>query len=77
MKVITTLFKTGGSKAVRIPKKFHLKSDKVTLEQQGSSIIIKPLKPKLTDAFLLLSQLPSDFYAEHRADLPPQQRDDL
>ena len=77
MKIVTTLFKTGGSMAVRIPKKFRLKSRKVTLEQKGSSIVIKPVNPSLSDAFSLLADLPADVYAEERVDLPPQSRDEL
>jgi virulence-associated protein VagC len=36
------VFWSGGSQAVRLPKKMRLETSQVTLERQGDSIVIRP-----------------------------------
>lgn len=42
----TTVFKSGGSQAVRIPKEFRFSSDRVMIERDGDLIILKPIPEK-------------------------------
>ncbi len=44
----TTVFKSGGSQAVRIPKEFRFSSKRVEIERKGETIILRPLKEKDT-----------------------------
>jgi antitoxin VapB len=39
----TTVFKSGGSQAVRIPKEFRFEAKKVEIERRGASLILTPL----------------------------------
>lgn len=72
---ITKVFKSGNSKAVRIPKEFQLKGDEVEIFKRDNEIIIREIPKDLTEAFKLLSQLPDDFFAEDREDTLPQERE--
>lgn len=74
---ITKLFKSGNSLAIRIPKSFHLKSERVTIKKKGNSLIIKEIPDNLSAAFNLLANMPDDFYPEGRIDSSPQERDFL
>ena len=40
----TTVFNSGNSQAVRIPKAFRIEGDRVMIERQGSRIILSPLE---------------------------------
>ena len=39
---LAKLFKHGGSQAVRLPKEFRFKGDRVRLTRQGNKVIIEP-----------------------------------
>lgn len=39
----TTVFKSGGSQAVRIPKKFRFAGKRVEIERKGEALILRPL----------------------------------
>ena len=71
---ITKVFKSGNSLAIRIPKAFYLKSERVTIRKKGSSLVIKEIPDDLSAAFNLLSNMPNDFYPEGRVDNSPQER---
>ena len=43
----TSVFKSGGSQAVRIPKEFRFSSNRVEIERKGETIILRPLKEKV------------------------------
>ena len=38
----TTVFKSGGSQAVRIPKEFRFEAKNVEIERRGASLILTP-----------------------------------
>ena len=42
----TTIFKSGGSQAVRIPKEFRFDAKKVEIERRGASLILTPVPEK-------------------------------
>lgn len=72
---MTKVFKSGNSQAVRVPKEFHLNSDRVEIFKRNNDLVIRELPQNLSNAFVLLTKLPDDFFADGRQDLPPQERD--
>lgn len=75
--MITRVFRSGNSQAVRIPKQFQLDTGEVEIVQRGEELIIRPKAEGLGAAFELLASLPDDFMSEGREDHPPQERDSL
>jgi antitoxin VapB len=72
---VTTVFKSGNSLAVRLPKDFHVSGNKVEIFRRKHDVVIREIPKTLARAFELLTQLPDDFFAEGRNDTPPQERD--
>lgn len=78
---ITTIFTSGNSQAVRLPKAFRFDSKTVEIERRGDEIVLRAKKQTVGD---ILAQLPQ-FNAKAGADWehvdallqdePPQQRD--
>lgn len=52
---VASVFTSGNSQAVRIPKEFQLKTKQVTIVQRGSDLVIKP---KYKTGAQVLSNLP-------------------
>lgn len=73
--MLTRVFKSGNSQAIRIPKDFQLDVDQVEIFSRGDELIIKKSKSTLEDAFNILASMPDDFAEREIDDLPPQQRD--
>ncbi|MEM6431415.1 MAG: AbrB/MazE/SpoVT family DNA-binding domain-containing protein [Deinococcota bacterium] len=42
--MITKVFQSGNSQAVRIPKEFRLEHDEVEITQRGDELILRPIK---------------------------------
>lgn len=54
--MLTKVFKSGNSQAVRIPKEFKLEQDEVEIIKRGNELVIKPvLKQSAGVVFDLLS----------------------
>ncbi|CDG00437.1 antitoxin [Avibacterium paragallinarum] len=79
--VITKVFQSGNSQAVRIPLSFRLEVDTVEiLYGENGDIILRPIKPKADVSFLdLFSGFDDDFIQalEDRDIEPPQERETL
>lgn len=45
---ITTVFTNGGSQAVRIPKEFRFKSNRVSIQAFRGGVLLKPVERKAT-----------------------------
>ena len=71
----TTVFKSGNSQAVRLPKDFQLADREVQIYRRGDEIVIRPFPKTLGEAVRLLESLPEDMFTEPREDPPPQERD--
>jgi Virulence-associated protein and related proteins len=64
MKQIAKIFKNGRSQAVRIPHKFRFNTMEVSVHQEGESLVLTPIKNKMTlDKFLAMPTFP-DFEVE-------------
>jgi antitoxin VapB len=77
--VVTTtrVFKSGNSQAVRLPKEFSVRSKVLEIFRRGDEIVLREPAKGLARAFELLADLPDDFLAEGRQDMPPQHREGL
>ncbi len=71
------VFQSGNSQAVRLPKAFRIKSDRVEIFRRGDEIVLRE-NPVGADAiFDVLTQLPEDFMKDGRDDTLPQEREGL
>ena len=75
--MMTRVFMSGNSQAVRLPKAFQFKSKDVEILKRGNEIVIREVPKNLKDAFDLFAKLPDDCFADEREDLPPQTREDF
>lgn len=73
----TTVFKSGNSQAVRLPKDLQFDTREVEIFRRGEEIVLRRVPKNLAAAFDLLAALPDDFMAEGRQDTPPQSREGL
>jgi len=73
----TTVFKSGNSQAVRLPKDFQFDAREVEILRRGDEVVLRRVPKNLAAAFDLLASLPDDFMAEGRNDAPPQPREGL
>ncbi|MGA4633381.1 antitoxin [Pseudomonas solani] len=69
------VFQSGNSQAVRLPKEFRLEVDRVEIFRRGNEIILREVPEDASVIFDALAELPEDFLADGREDLPPQDRD--
>lgn len=74
---IARIFQSGNSQAVRLPKEFRFKSDRVEIFRKGDDIILRERPATGAVIFDALAELPDDFMAEGRADEPAQVREGL
>lgn len=68
------VFKSGNSQAVRLPKKFRLKSREVEIFRRGNEIVLREKSSPMVRAFEILANLPDDMFPDGRVDSPPQPR---
>ena len=73
---MASVFKSGNSQAVRLPKDFRVQSRQLIISRRGQEIVLREPPRDLSGAFTALAQLPDDFLAD-RNDEVPQTRDDL
>ena len=72
--VISTIFQSGNSQAVRIPKALQLAGKKVEAHKVGEALIIHSVPDSWKTVFANLSHF-KDFMPESRQDSLPQARD--
>ena len=71
----TTVFMSGNSQAVRLPKDFRLADREVQIYRRDDEIVIRPIPKTIGEAIRLLESFPDDMFEEPRDDPPPQERD--
>ena len=71
------VFKSGNSQAVRLPKGYRVAGKQVEIFRRGKDIVLREAQPDMARAFAVLTELPEDFMADGRRDLPPQPRKNL
>jgi antitoxin VapB len=73
--VETTVFQSGNSQAIRIPKEFQFDAKRVEIYREGQSIVLRPVAGTAAEALAGLAPLSA---AECQAlDLAMEQSDDL
>ncbi len=72
-----SVFRSGNSQAVRLPKDFQFDVREVEIFRRGDEWVLRRVPKNLSAAFDILASLPEDFMAEGRNDTPPQSRDGL
>lgn len=73
--MLTKVFQSGNSQAVRLPKEFRFDVSEVEIFRRGDEVILRPKTKTLAQAFKLLTQMPDDFMKDGRDDSPPQERE--
>jgi antitoxin VapB len=71
------VFRSGNSQAVRLPKKFRLKSKEVEIVRRGDEIVLREKPGTMVRAFDLLAGLPDDIKLRGRQKDKPQKRKGL
>jgi antitoxin VapB len=62
----TKVFQSGNSQAVRIPKRFRLRSRQVEILRRGGELVLREGPRNLALAFELLAGLSEDFFRRGR-----------
>jgi antitoxin VapB len=70
-----SVFQSGNSQAVRLPKEFRLNVDQVEIFRQGRDIVLREVPLSAAVVFDLLASMPADFMGDGRHDTPPQERE--
>lgn len=72
----STVFTSGNSQAIRIPKKLNIHSKKVDIRKIGNALIIKEVSNKKSwdEVFQCLDDF-EGFMMDERVDLPVQERE--
>ena len=60
--VITRVFRSGNSQAVRIPKRLRILSKQVEIRKRGKDIVLRERQADLPAAFELLTGMSRDFF---------------
>lgn len=74
MSQFAKLFQNGSSQAVRLPKEFRFKGDKVRIRRVGKSVVLEPLADDPESWFAELKKVPADpeFMRERRQPKTPK-----
>lgn len=73
-KVVTKVFMSGRSQAVRIPKEFRFKCEEVYIENEGERIVLSP-KRKSWDMYFDQEKPFSDDFPDEIEDVFPEDRE--
>jgi antitoxin VapB len=73
--MMTKVFQSGNSQAVRIPKEFRFEADEVEIFRRDEEIVLREKRRGLERALELIAELPPEI--ADRDDRPPQEREGL
>ncbi len=71
------VFQSGNSQAIRLPKEFRLRCDRVTIRREGRVLIIEPIDDWADRLFDTLESFSEDFMEHGREQPPMQEREAL
>jgi antitoxin VapB len=74
---IAKVFWSGRSQALRLPKEFRFKTDKVRIRKHGSAVVLEPIDTDWDWLDALVGKLDDDFVQTVNEKLPPQERPGL
>jgi antitoxin VapB len=68
MSQFAKLFQNGSSQAVRLPREFRFKGDKVRIRRSGNSVVLEPLIADPGEWLAALKSIPADpDFMSHRS----------
>lgn len=73
----STVFRSGGSQAVRIPKALRLDARRVTVRREGNALVIEPLPDEDEWAWMERVFADGQPFEFEREQPPPQERPEL
>jgi antitoxin VapB len=68
---IATLFRNGGSQAVRLPREFRFDGDRVRVRRYGRGVLLEPLIANPADWFAALDQFGEEPFMQEGREQPP------
>ena len=71
------IFENGGSQAVRLPKEYRFDSNEVSVNKIGNIVLLSPKSDKWESVLQAIDMFSEDYMADGRADLRPQEREEL
>lgn len=71
---IASVFWTGRSQAVRLPKEFRFDSDKVLVHREGSAVVLEPVREWPEDYVESFSGVPDDFERPHQGEVEKRRK---
>lgn len=71
------IFENGGSQAVRLPKEYRFDSNEVSVNKIGNIVLLSPKLDKWESVLQAIDMFSDDYMADGRADLRPQEREEL
>ena len=71
------VFKSGNSQAVRLPKKFRVKTAELEIFRRGDEIVLREIAGGMARVLDVLAELPADMFPKKRKDPRPQRRKGL
>lgn len=77
MTKLTTVFMSGNSQAVRLPKEFQVADERLQILRVGEDIVLRRIPRRMSEVLALLQQMPEDFMTQGREDSPPEEREAL
>jgi len=69
------VFQSGNSQAIRLPKEFRIRGERVRIFRHGNQIVLEPLEPTWDALFESLADFPEDFMQHGRLQPEAQERE--
>lgn len=73
----TTVFKSGNSQAVRIPRKYRFKDNEIAISKIGDSVILFPKNTKWANFMMGTDLFEDDFNLDNRNNLKYDNRENI
>ena len=72
-----SVFMSGNSQAVRLPKDFQFDVKEVEIFKRGDEVVLRKKHKNMSILFDVLTSMPEDMMAEGRYNPPPQAREEI
>jgi antitoxin VapB len=72
-----TLFRNGGSQAVRLPREFRFSGDRVRVRRYGHGVLLEPMIADAAEWFRALDRFAGEPFMVEGREQPPAPRRDL
>lgn len=73
----TTVFKSGNSQAVRIPKEYRFEDQEVSINKFGDVVMLMPKNSRWANFMLGMDMFSDDFMHDGRGDIQGQIRESI